>query len=157
MVTRSYSCLQKYRDGWKTLIDQHMKAGRIWLSSSPYASPSFVISKADSSVLPCWINDYQHLNACTVPNNFPLLQIDDILADCIRLRTCFWRKIDLINTFFQILVHSNDIKYTAMLTPFGLLEWVVMPMGLKNAPADQQWCVTLALYEYIEKILPCLS
>jgi len=39
-------------------------------------------------------------------------------------------EIDMTNSFFQMLVHPNDVKYTATLTPFGLWEWVVMPMGL---------------------------
>ncbi|KAG6895464.1 hypothetical protein C0993_009538, partial [Termitomyces sp. T159_Od127] len=50
-VARSYSCPRKYREGWKTLIDQHAAAGRIRPSSSPYASPSFVIPKLDPMFL----------------------------------------------------------------------------------------------------------
>ncbi|KAF8224821.1 hypothetical protein L208DRAFT_1309062, partial [Tricholoma matsutake] len=42
----AYSCPQKYWQGWKTLIDQHAAVGRIRPSSSPYASPSFIIPKA---------------------------------------------------------------------------------------------------------------
>ncbi|KAF8235476.1 hypothetical protein L208DRAFT_1215282, partial [Tricholoma matsutake] len=51
-VGRAYSCPHKYRDGWKTLIEQHVAAGHIRPSSSPYASPSFIIPKADLTVLP---------------------------------------------------------------------------------------------------------
>jgi hypothetical protein len=36
----------------------------------------------------------------------------------------------MTNSFFQTLVHPDHIKYMATLTPFGLWEWVVMPMGL---------------------------
>lgn len=87
-----------------------------------------------------------------MPDNFPLPQINDILADCTQPGTQFWGKIDLTNAFFQTLVHSKGIKYTATLTLFGLWEWVVMPMGLRNAHATQQWRVTLALHKYIGKI-----
>src|ERR1700677_4719669 len=58
----------------------------------------------------------------------------------------------MTNSFFQTLIHPDDIKYTATITPFGLWEWVVMPMGLRNSPATHQRCVTLALKEYIGKI-----
>src|SRR5271154_3781165 len=51
-VARSYSCLRKFRQAWKTLIDQHAAAGRIWPSSSPYTSLSFIIPKSDLMVLP---------------------------------------------------------------------------------------------------------
>jgi hypothetical protein len=58
----------------------------------------------------------------------------------------------MTNSFFQMLVHPDHVKYTATLTPFGLWEWVVMPMGLRNSPATHQRCVTLALLELISKI-----
>ena len=61
-------------------------------------------------------------------------------------------KIDMTNSFFQTPVNPDHIKYTAMLTPFGLWEWVVMPMGLWNSPATHQCCVTLALKDLIGKI-----
>ena len=69
---RVYSCPRKYREGWKTLIDQHYAAGRIRPSSSQYTSPSFIIPKADITVLPRWVNDYRILNRTTVPDNYPL-------------------------------------------------------------------------------------
>ena len=58
----------------------------------------------------------------------------------------------MTNSFFQMLVNPDHIKYTATLTPFGLWEWVVMPMGLRNSPATHQRRVTLALKELIGKI-----
>lgn len=132
------------------MIDQHVVAGRIWPSSSPYASPSFIILKSDPTVLPQWVNDYRHLNRLMVPDNYPLPWIDDILADCAKGK--IWGKIDMMNSFFQTLVHPDDIKYTVTLTPFGLWEWVVMPMGMRNSPATHQRCVTLALKDLIGKI-----
>lgn len=71
-VGHAYSCPRKYRDSWKTLIEQHSKVGQIWPSSSQYASPSFIIPKADNTVLPRWVNDYRKLNKITVPDNYPL-------------------------------------------------------------------------------------
>jgi len=58
MVARAYSCPRKYREGWKTLIQQHLAAGRIRPSNSDYVSPAFIVPKADPNVLPCWVNDY---------------------------------------------------------------------------------------------------
>jgi hypothetical protein len=60
--TQSYGCPCKFRDAWKTLIDQHLAAGRIQLSNAPMASPAFIIPKADPMALPCWVNDYRLLN-----------------------------------------------------------------------------------------------
>jgi hypothetical protein len=135
-TARAYSCPHKYHDGWKTLIDQHYAAGQIRLSSSQYTSPSFIIPKADKAVLLRWVNDYCNLNCATIPDNYPLPCIDDILANCVKGK--IWGKIDMTNSFFQTLVHPDHIKYTATLTPFGLWEWVVMPMGLRNSLVTHQ-------------------
>lgn len=127
-TAHAYSCPHKYHNRWKTLIDQHYAAGQIRPLSSQYTSPSFIVLKVDPTILPRWVNDYQNLNPATVADNYPLPQIDDILADCAKGK--IWGKINMMNSFFQTLVHPNHIKYTATLTPFGLWEWVVMPMSL---------------------------
>ncbi|RDB23205.1 Transposon Tf2-9 polyprotein [Hypsizygus marmoreus] len=149
-TARAYSCPRKYRDGWKTLIDQHVAAGRIRPSSSPFTSPSFIVPKSDPNVLPRWVNDFRVLNKITTPDNYPLPRVEDILADCAK--GVIWGKIDMTNSFFQTLMNPDHIKYTATLTPFGLWEWVVMPMGLRNSPATHQRRVTLALREHIGRI-----
>jgi hypothetical protein len=103
IAARTYSCPCKYRDAWGILLKQHLDAGRIRPSSSPYASPSFIVPKSDPTVLPHWVNDYRELNANTVPDNHPLPRIDDILADCAKGK--IWGKIDITNSFFQTRVH----------------------------------------------------
>jgi hypothetical protein len=66
MVVCAYSCPRKYREGWKTLIQQHLTAGCICPSNSNYVSPAFIVPKADPTVLPRWVNDYRKLNANTI-------------------------------------------------------------------------------------------
>lgn len=95
----TYACPQKFRDAWKTLIQEHLDAGRIRPSSSPHASPAFIILKADPSILPRWVNDYQQLNRNTISDSHPLPRIDDILNDCAKGK--IWGTIDMTNSFFS--------------------------------------------------------
>jgi hypothetical protein len=150
MVARAYSCPKKYHTGWKTLIEQHLAAGRIRPSNSDYMSPAFIVPKADLNVLPHWVNDYRKLNLNTVADNHPLPLVKDILRDCTSHK--FYRKIDMTNSFFQTRMDPDSIKYTAVNTPFGLYEWCVMPMGLQNSPAVHQRHVTAALRKLIGRI-----
>jgi hypothetical protein len=69
---------------WAELIRQHLDAGRIWPLNSAHPSPAFLVLKADTNVLPCWVNDYQVLNANTVMDSHLLPRIDNILADCAK-------------------------------------------------------------------------
>jgi hypothetical protein len=129
--THMYSTPRKYREAWGILIQQHLDAGRIQPSNSEHVSHVFLVPKANLIVLPHWVNDYCMLNANTVLDTHPLPRVDDILADCTKGK--IWSKLDMTNSFFQTRVHLNDVHLTAVTTPFGLYEWLVMPMGLQNS------------------------
>jgi hypothetical protein len=150
IASRNYSCPRQYRDAFSELIQQRLDSGFIRPSSSQYASPSFVIPKADKTVLPRWVCDFRQLNANTIPDNYCMPRIDDILADCAKGK--IWATIDMTDSFFQTRIHPDDIHRTAVTTPFGTYEWCVMPMGLRNSPAIHQRRVTNVLRRFIGKI-----
>ncbi len=124
-------------------LQQHLDARRIQLSSAPAGSGTFIIPKADPTILPRWVNDYRQLNSNTITDSFPIPRINDILMDIATEK--IFGNIDMTNSFFQTCMHPDDVKLTAVNMPWGLYEWVVMPMGIKNVPAIQQRRVTDAL------------
>jgi hypothetical protein len=148
--TRSYSCPRQYRDAFATLIQKRLDSGFIRPSSSSFASPSFIIPKKDPKALPRWVCDYRQLNANTIPDNYPLPRISEILADCGRGN--IWSTIDMTDSFFQTKIHPDDIHKTAITTPLGTYEWSVMPMGLRNSPPIHQRRVMNVLRKHIGKI-----
>ena len=81
-------------------------------------------------------HDYRWLNSITVKNAYPLPLIDEILAKFARAKV--FTKIDCFSGFYQIKLAANSRQYTAFACEFGLFEYVVMPMGLSNAPATFQ-------------------
>ena len=147
---RQYDVPRQFRESFAILIQQRLDSGFIRPSSSAFASPSFIVPKADSTALPRWVCDYRQLNENTVPDNFSLPRVDDILADCAKGK--IWATIDMTDSFFQTRMHPDDIHKTAVTTPFGNYEWCVMPMGFRNSPAIHQRRVTNALRKYIGKI-----
>ena len=58
----------------------------------------------------------------------------------------------MTNAFFQTKMKEEDIEKTAISTPFGIYEWIVMPIGACNAPATHQRRVNEALSEVVGKI-----
>lgn len=85
----------------------HVDSGKIRLSNSAFASPSFIIPKIDPKALPHWVNDYCELNSNVVIDSHPLPRVDDILVDCAKGR--IWETIDMTDSFFQTQVHPDDI------------------------------------------------
>lgn len=54
IALRTYACLRQFRDSFAKLIKLRLDSGFIRPSASSFASPSFIIPKADKNALPQW-------------------------------------------------------------------------------------------------------
>ncbi len=108
--------------------------GIIRRSSSPWASPLHMVKKPDGSWRCC--GNYRRLNNVTVPDTYPLPNMMDFSS---RVAGCsIFTKIDLRKGYYLIPMHPADILKTAIITPFGLFEFLRLTFGLRNTGSTFQ-------------------
>ena len=105
------------------------KEGIVRRSNSDWASPLHMVQKSDGSWRPC--GDFRRLNLISETDCYPLPNMADITSSLAGAKV--FSKLDLKKGYHQIPVHPSDVKKTAIITPFGLFEFLRMPFGLKNA------------------------
>ena len=104
---------------------------------------------------PC--GDYRALNAHTKIDRYPVPNIQEFSSQLAG--STIFSRIDLIKAFHQIPVHPDDVPKTAIITPFGLFEYVRMPFGLRNAAQTFQRFIDEVLrgipfcFAYIDDVL----
>jgi cleavage and polyadenylation specificity factor subunit 1 len=114
----------------KAEFQKRLEHGDIRPSKSPWATPITVARKKGPER---WriCGDFRALNRATKPDRYPvpnILDFNNHLAGAM-----LFTALDVKRAYHQIPVAKDDIEKTAMITPFGLFEWVVMPFGLRNA------------------------
>nr|CAI72306.1 putative polyprotein [Phytophthora infestans] len=131
-VTRQWPLPRDQVKAIDDFFENRRKAGHVRESVSPHSSPTFCVKKATGG----WriVHAFNKLNDATIPAQTPIPRKDMVL-DTMAGSVVF-SAIDLTDGFYQILMRPSDIPMTAVSTPRGMLwEWLVMPQGLKNAPA----------------------
>jgi hypothetical protein len=78
------------------------------------------VKKKDSTWRPC--GDFRRLNLITAEDRYPLPNMADLSA---RLEGCtIFSKLDLQKGYLHVPVRPEDIAKTAIITPFGLFEFL---------------------------------
>ena len=137
---------------------QMEQAGIIQRSHSPWSSPLHMFPKLNGGWRPC--ADYRRLNETTVDDRYPLPHIQDLNSKLAGAK--IFSKIDLVRVYHQIPMAADSVPKTAIVTPFGLWEFLQMPFGLKNAAQafqrlmDGIFCQLDFAFVYLDDILIAL-
>ncbi|CAM5155346.1 unnamed protein product [Natator depressus] len=111
--------------------------GVIQPSSSPWASPVVLVPKKDGSIQ--FRVDYRKLNAITVSDAYPMPRTDELLDKLGGAH--YLTTMDLTKGYWQVPLDADARLKPAFITPLGLYEFLVLPFGLKGAPATFQHLV----------------
>ena len=117
-------------------------------SKSPYSSPIVCVRKKDHSLRLCI--DYRALNKKVIPDKMPIPRIAELL-DGLGGQEWF-STLDMAKAYHQGYVHEDSRKFTAFSTPWGLYEWIRIPMGISNAPPVFQRYVNMVLRGLLDRI-----
>jgi hypothetical protein len=123
--------------------------GYIHPSISPWGCSALFVEKKDKELRLCV--DYCLLNAVTIKNKYPLPRID-ILFDQLAGAQVF-SKIDLRSGYHQINIRAEDIPKTTFTTRYGFFEYLVMSLGLMNAPAHFMYLMNFVFMPELDKFI----
>ena len=133
----------------KEYIEENLKKGFIRPSESPAGYPVLFQKKKDGTLRLCV--DYKKLNEVTVRNSYPLPLIPNIIEKIKGAN--YFTKLDLRSAYNLVRIRKGDEYKTAFRTKYGHYEYLVMPFGLRNAPATFQSFINSVLRPYLEKFV----
>ena len=122
------------------------RTGRIRPSKSSFAAPAFFVPKKGGKRRK--VIDFRDLNDITEKDRYPIPPIERMNDHFHGVQ--WYSKIDLRDAFFMIRMKEGEEHKTAFRTRNGLYEFLVMPMGLTNAPATCQRMINDVLSDLID-------
>ena len=128
---RPYCMSKREREKLNEIVTKLQASGIIRESTSPYASPAFLVSHKEKEDR--MVADYRSLNKITKLIKYPLLLIDDQIDNLGDKK--YFISLHLKSGYYQIPMHPDSIEKTAIITPVGHWEFLRMAMGLANSAA----------------------
>ncbi|OWZ09096.1 LOW QUALITY PROTEIN: Retroelement [Phytophthora megakarya] len=98
--------------------------------TSPHGVPTFCVRKPDGWRI---VHDFRVMNLNTVRRTMSMSRKDKILE---KMQGAYYFScLDLLSGYYQFRMREAGIPYTAFQALDGLYEYLLVPMGLSNAPA----------------------
>ncbi|MBW0548547.1 hypothetical protein O181_088262 [Austropuccinia psidii MF-1] len=116
-------------------------------------APVLFVKKKDGGFHLCI--DYKKLNTVTRKDRYPFPPMNQLLA-VFNCSTIF-SKIPLRGAYSLLRIKEGNERLTALRTKYGSYEYLVMPFGLKNAPASFQKLVNDIFTDFLDILLVYLD
>ena len=131
----------------REILDDFLDRGIIQPSVSDYCSPIVLTKKRSGETRLCV--DLRTLNSLVYREHFPIPSIDDQI-DSLREKKVF-TKLDLKDSFFNVMLSEESMKYTSFATPHGQFEFRRAPFGFCNSPSAFQRFLNYVFEDMIRK------
>jgi hypothetical protein len=95
--------------------------------------------------------DYRPLNAVTVKNKYPLPRIDILFDQLVSAK--IFSNVNLRSGYHQIKIRPKYVPKTAFSNRYGLYEYLVMSIGLTNAPAHFMYLMNSVFMTKLDKFV----
>ena len=138
----AYRIPHAHREDVRREIGEMLEEGIIEPTSSAWSAPIVLVKKKDKTLRLCV--DYRRLNARSKADAYPMPRVDELIDRVGQSR--YLSALDLSKGYWQVPIEEQSKPKTALITPFGLYQFKVMPFGLQGAPATFQRLMDLVLH-----------
>ena len=130
---RAIPMSQPHQDLLQAHLNDYTDKGMVRHSQSPWGAATFLVPKPGSTEMRT-CHDYRPLNKVTERHQHPMPSAAQLLAT-VGTKNKYFAKVDLRWGYNQIPIEQADIPKTAITSPVGHHEWLVMGFGFADAPA----------------------
>ncbi|GBG73449.1 hypothetical protein CBR_g16164 [Chara braunii] len=135
---------QKEKEEVISFLKEKMASHVVELSDSAYANRWFFLRKPNGKIR--WIQDLQKVNAVTI-RDVGSMPHADLLAEGAARRSIY-SVCHLFLGYNEIPLDPRDRHLTAMHTPLGLMQMMIVPMGWTNGVAVFQRAMVVILKDF---------